>query len=472
MPLPEALLQSLEGVPGFDRATMVGVHEAAEVRASVRLNPAKKYGMGLAGLTDTWRWSLGRPVTSLPVPWWPQGYSLQPRPAFALDPLWHAGAYYVQEASSMFLGLAVEQLREGREGLRVVDVCASPGGKSTQLASLPQTGLLLSNETIRSRVPVLFENLVKWGNPHVCISAEDPSALAQLEDFFDLMVVDAPCSGSGLFRRQPAAASEWTSALVDLCQRRQQRILTDALPALAPGGLLIYATCSYSPAENEEVVDWLVRKQGLESLRLRIPDAWGIVETGTASGAVGYRFFPDRLCGEGFFLACLQKSGVQKRVPTPIRPPRSIDDRGSDLSEWLVRPGDCQVSEHAGSLYAVPRSVVPDIAVLSDALRLRKSAVRLGRLVRGTLLPDHELVMSTWLHPQKASLPLEREEAIRYLRREPVAAPGHPPGWAVATYQGIPLGLLKCMPARTNNHYPMEWRIRRADQPEGDGPIE
>ncbi|MBM3441667.1 MAG: hypothetical protein FJX89_03090 [Bacteroidetes bacterium] len=468
MPLPEALLQSLEGVPGYDRAALVGVHEAAEVRASVRLNPAKQYDLGLSGLSDAWRWSLDRPVTPQAVPWWPHGYSLQPRPAFFLDPLWHAGVYYVQEASSMFLGYAVEELLEGRTGLRVLDVCASPGGKSTQLASLPQTGLLLSNETIRSRVPALNENLVKWGSPHACISSEDPAALARLEDFFDLMVVDAPCSGSGLFRRQPEAVGEWTPAHVDLCQRRQRRILAEVLPALAPGGLLFYATCSYSPAENEEVVDWLVQEQGLEGLRVRIPEAWGIVEVICTSRAVGYRFFPDRLAGEGFFLACLQKSGTRQPQQSKVRPSKSFYDRGSELSAWMTSPSQCHVYEQSGSLYAVPQALAQDIAILSEALRLRKAGVRLGRWVRGTLLPDHELAMSPWMHPQKASLPLAREQAIRYLRRASVDTPEHPLGWAVATWQGVPLGLLKCMPGRTNNHYPAEWRIRRAGLSEAE----
>jgi len=460
--LPEAFLRSLEGLPGFDRRPFEDVHAEGQARPSLRVNPLKWRGRSTGELVASLPAAASRPVSALPVPWWAGGYRLEPRPAFALDPLWHAGAYYVQEASSMFLGHAVQALLGGCSGLRVIDVCAAPGGKSTQLATLPQTGLLLSNETIRTRVPVLYENLVKWGSPKCFVSNEDPSALGRLGGFFDLMLVDAPCSGSGLFRRDPAAVAEWSPAHVDLCSRRQRRILAEALPALAPGGLLVYATCSYSREEDEDIVDWLVRDQGLTGLRVGIPEAWGVTESVTASGAAGYRFYPDRLAGEGFFLACLRKEGEGPRRQAHSRPVRSVGWKGTDLGDWLGEVEGWHLAERDGDLIAMPAGLASDLAVLAGTVRLRKSGVRLGRMVRGRLLPDHELAMSPLLHPGRATLALDREEALRYLRREVLEAAGQPPGWAVASWKGVPLGFLKCMPGRTNNHYPSAWRLRQS----------
>ncbi len=474
-PLPEALLHSLEGLPGYDRAAFEAVHAEAAARASIRLNPVKWRDRDMADLAEVLPSPMGQAVTTSPVPWWEGGCRVQPRPSFAFDPLWHAGAYYVQEASSMFLGHAVRELMGDRRGLRVLDVCAAPGGKSTQLATLPQTGLLLSNETIRTRVPVLHENLVKWGSPRSFVSNEDPSALARLEGFFDLMVVDAPCSGSGLFRRDPAAIEEWSPAHVDLCSRRQRRILAEALPALAPGGVLVYSTCSYSREEDEEILDWLVREQGLEGLRIRIHEEWGVVESVTPTGAVGYRFYPDRLAGEGFFLACLRKGEGTPASALTARPPRSVAWKGSDLADWISDPEALHFSERDGNLIAVPMDLAGDVAAITGLIRLRKSGVMAGRLLRGSLLPDHELAMSTLLHPGRPLLPLSREDAVRYLRKEAVQPDGQTQGWALASWMGLPLGWLKCMPNRSNNHYPSEWRIRSAGPPEmgkdtwGDG---
>jgi 16S rRNA C967 or C1407 C5-methylase (RsmB/RsmF family)/NOL1/NOP2/fmu family ribosome biogenesis protein len=475
-PLPEALLRSLEGLPGYDRAAFEAVHAEGEARTSLRLNPGKWKDRGMLNLADALPSPMGQGVATTPVPWWEGGCRVQPRPSFAFDPLWHAGAYYVQEASSMFLGHAVRELMGDRRALRVLDLCAAPGGKSTQLATLPHTGLLLSNETIRTRVPVLHENLVKWGSPRTFISNEDPSALARMEGFFDLMIVDAPCSGSGLFRRDPAAIEEWSPAHVELCSRRQRRILAEALPALAPGGVLVYSTCSYSREEDEDILDWLVREQGLEGLRIRIHEEWGVVESVTPTGAVGYRFYPDRLAGEGFFLACLRKGEGASATAMSARPPRSVAWKGSDLADWISDPEALHFSERDGNLIAVPMDLAGDVATIAGLVRLRKSGVMAGRLLRGNLLPDHELAMSTLLHPGRPILPLSREDALRYLRKEAVPPDGQTQGWALASWMGLPLGWLKCMPGRSNNHYPSEWRIRSAGPPaarkdaRGDGP--
>ncbi|MEO6758980.1 MAG: RsmB/NOP family class I SAM-dependent RNA methyltransferase, partial [Saprospiraceae bacterium] len=211
---------------------------------SIRLNPAKH---------------LPEPLlpTEAAVPWHPQGRYLAERPVFTLDPGFHAGGYYVQEASSMFLYEALRQTVDFSKKLNVLDLCAAPGGKSTLLADLVgPDSLLVANELIRSRVNSLRENLEKWGAPNVAVTSGEAGDFAGLEGFFDLIVADAPCSGEGLFRKDPAAMGEWSPAAVELCSLRQQRILSEVLPALAPGGILVYSTCTYNTAENEAQVEW------------------------------------------------------------------------------------------------------------------------------------------------------------------------------------------------------------------------
>jgi 16S rRNA C967 or C1407 C5-methylase (RsmB/RsmF family) len=254
------------------------VHDAAVGITSVRVNPAK----------------LEIPVfpNFQPVSWSRYGWYLQSRPSFTFDPLFHAGCYYVQEASSMFLEQALKQCADVSKKLRVLDLCASPGGKSTHLQSLLSTdSLLVSNEVIRNRAAVLKQNIIKWGTANVVVTNNDPMHFGRLEGFFDVMVIDAPCSGSGLFRRDETAIQEWSPDNVQLCYGRQQRILSDAMPALKEGGILIYSTCSYSRLEDEQIMDWLVEEWGMESLSLQLQEDWNIVTSETPL-ATGYRFYP------------------------------------------------------------------------------------------------------------------------------------------------------------------------------------
>ncbi|HEX6332794.1 MAG TPA: RsmB/NOP family class I SAM-dependent RNA methyltransferase, partial [Flavisolibacter sp.] len=228
MTLPKQFLESLEGISGFERDAFLQAHEAGNAATSVRINPAK-YTAGeiAAGLLSP---NHAFNVESQ-VPWSQYGYYLSGRPSFTFDPLFHAGRYYVQEASSMFLEQALMQHVEPAHPLRMLDLSAAPGGKSTHMLSLASKGLLVSNEVIRNRAAILAENITRWGLPNIVVTSNDPSAFGRLEHFFDVLVVDAPCSGSGLFRKDPGAISEWSPAHVTLCSRRQQRILADALPA-------------------------------------------------------------------------------------------------------------------------------------------------------------------------------------------------------------------------------------------------
>ena len=253
------------------------IHDSGEQLVSVHLNVEKPIMHNGKWLTEK---------ADIPfefadkVPWAPDAYYLKSRPSFTMDPLFHAGAYYVQEASGMFVSFALKQIADPHQKLKVLDLCAAPGGKSTLIQSLISSeSLLLSNEVIKTRVPVLTQNMTKWGRANGIVSNNDPSHFKRIPGFFDIILIDAPCSGSGLYRKDPEAASSWSTELVKLCSQRQQRILSDVWDCLKEDGFLIYSTCSYSKEENEDVVDFLFNQYPCKTIAL-MPDPIGnIVET-------------------------------------------------------------------------------------------------------------------------------------------------------------------------------------------------
>jgi 16S rRNA C967 or C1407 C5-methylase (RsmB/RsmF family)/NOL1/NOP2/fmu family ribosome biogenesis protein len=462
MALPLSLLTSLDGLPGFDRQAFEAVHESGGQVTSLRINPDKWTHHGIEKLISGFNAFQQRDIKASAIPWCRNGYYLSERPSFTFDPFLHAGAYYVQEASSMFIGYALEEVTAGQSSLKVLDLCAAPGGKTTLLASAKNISLLVSNELIRTRVPVLYENVVKWGMPHVFVSQQDPRDFQRLPGFFDLMLVDAPCSGSGLFRRDSDAISEWSLQNVALCSQRQQRILADALPALKEDGLLIYSTCSYSREEDESILDWLISDCAMESVKVDVPAEWGIVETiSDVHNGYGYRFYPDKVKGEGFFMACLRKRKTTDSVSSKfIKPDFATAADQKILSEWISAPDRFAFIHKQDAHLAVPLELIEDYAILSGNLSLRKSGTRIGNLIRGKLNPDHELAMSTILQPELPKVPVDYSNAIRYLRKETFIPETAPQGWLLIDYEKLPLGFVKSMPNRANNYYPSDWRIR------------
>ena len=297
--LPPPLIRDLIRDYHIEEEAFLDSHADPNVLSSVRLNPLKPSN---------------RFEQAAPVPWCNTGRYLPERPLFTADPLFHAGCYYVQEASSMFVEQVFKQWTNLDTELRVLDLCAAPGGKSSLISSLiSEDSLLLSNEIIKSRVPVLATNLSKWGRHHSFVSNNDPRDFRRVASFFDVMLVDAPCSGSGLFRKDPDAIGEWSESLVQLCSERQQRILADSFPALKEDGVLIYSTCSYSRQENEDICDWLCDNFDVESLPMQLEASWGIEQSRSEKHkSFGYRFYPHKVRGEGFFIAAFRKKSGEK----------------------------------------------------------------------------------------------------------------------------------------------------------------
>lgn len=441
MHLPAELLQSLIGLPGYNQQAFENIHAAGGQITSIRINAMKP--AAIPGLESN-------------VPWCSTGHYLRERPSFTFDPLFHAGCYYVQEASSMFLEQAFSQLTSPDVPLRVLDLCGAPGGKSTHIQSLiPGGSLLVSNEVIRSRATVLKNNMIKWGGDNVVVTCNDPRDFASLGHFFDVIVVDAPCSGSGLFRRDASAMEEWSEANVQLCSQRQQRILADVWPALKPGGLLIYSTCSYSLDEDERIADWLVNELKAAYRPLQIQPEWGITDTGK-----GYRFWPDQVKGEGFFLACFQKEAGEPSQPkrTRCKPDAITKKELSFLAPW-VKMDQHEFIRHEQTVYAWPKELVADMLYLLQETRVLYSGVLAGELLRDKMLPDHALAMSQLIAEQVPRLPFTGKQAIQFLQRKDIEDAPSGRGWHLVTFSGYPLGWVNLLPNRLNNYYPKDLRI-------------
>jgi len=461
--LPETLIASLRGVAGFDEAAFRAVHEAPGGGVTaVRRNPAKHP----AALEDFGGDTPGPIRPSGPVPWASTGVYLPERPLFYLDPRWHAGAYYVQDASSMSLEFVLRHHQVFSGSPRILDLCASPGGKSTLIAAmLGESGMLVSNEIIHSRQPALEENLTKWASPSVVLTQSDAAALGQLKGYFDVIVVDAPCSGSGLFRKDPEAISQWSADLVALCAARQRRILSDIMPALREGGLLIYSTCSFSAEENEQISDYLLEDFALESLPVPFDSRWGIVEaTSPRKQATGYRFYPYRLQGEGFYLACFRNLSnperqVAARKTKPLWPLATARQR-KVVQSWIQPGGEKICIQERGQLQGICATVAESLPILQTGVRVRAAGILLGRLAGEQMIPAHGLAMSDWVAEDISRLSLDPSEALTYLRKQDLSRRSYPAGWQLVCLGPWSLGWLKGMGSRMNNYYPTAWRLR------------
>ncbi len=371
-----------------------------EASVSVRLHPFK----GLAG------------PEGAPVPWSSYGRILPTRPNFTLDPLWHAGCYYVQDSSAMFVGYLFRKLLSASQGaLRVLDLCAAPGGKTTDLAASLREAvgdgfLLVANEVMKARAAVLDDNVARWGDPNVVVTSVDPAAFARLEGFFDIIVADVPCSGEGMFRKDPRAREEWSPAVVELCAARQRRILADVWPALREGGFLLYSTCTYETAENDDNLAW-------------------------AAESLGGRILPPEDVFGGY--------GVRR---TPH----------GHLLEAGVVPGE-------GQWAGVLRKTAPQRpAAHADlaALHPLRSGVRKGEAKGKDFVPDPDYALSIIFDSKDyPAVDVDRQTALRFLHRDALVLSQAAPGYNVITYLGHPLGFVKNIGSRCNNLLPKARRI-------------
>ena len=396
------------------------------------------------------------------VPWASAGRYLESRPVFTADPLFHAGCYYVQEASSMFVEQVVRQYLD--RPVRALDLCAAPGGKSTLLLSLlPQGSMLVSNEPVPLRAQILAENVTKWGNAASLVTRNEPADFAPFRNFFDFILVDAPCSGEGMFRKDSYAVEQWSVSNVEQCAKRQREIVADIWESLRPGGLMVYSTCTFNREENEDCVEWIASELGAEVLKLEISDEWNITGSLTTEGLPVYRFIPGYTAGEGLFLAVLRKDGsstvMQPKAPRMQLAPAKLK---SEVAKWIAAPGDFDFVMQGDTVIAMPKEHTAAMLALQQKLKVLHMALPLAEVKNNKILPLHALAMSTELVAQAFNtVELEREKALAYLHREALLFADAPVGHLLLTYKGTPIGFVKNIGNRANNLYPAEWRIRK-----------
>ena len=457
MELPDLFVRRMHDLLA-DEAENVLKALAEEPVVSVRLNPAKGT-FSYAG--DS-------------VPWTANGFYLDGRKAFTFDPLFHAGCYYVQEASSMFLEQVARQYIA--EPVTALDLCAAPGGKSTLLRSaLPEGSLLVSNEVIPARAQVLMENMVKWGHPDCIVTSAVPADFGALPSFFDVIVADVPCSGEGMFRKDPVAVAEWSEENVETCWRRSRSIIADCWEALKEGGLLVYSTCTFNLKEDEENVRWICEELGAEALPLETSSEWGI--TGNlleqADSFPVYRFLPGRTRGEGFFLALLRKlSAPESSMPKKqkSRPNPKAQPIPQECRNWLCDAASYEWKSENNSIVALSERCVTAFSVLMQQVKVLYAGVVVAEWKGHDVVPTTSLALSNVLCREAFPMvEVSYSEALAYLRKEALMLPSDVSrGYVLLTFSGVPLGFVKNVGSRANNLYPSEWRIRTTHLPDSE----
>lgn len=413
-----------------------------------------------------------------PVPWCPSGFYLEKRPTFTFDPLFHAGMYYVQEASSMFIGEILRQYLPKEDRLVALDLCAAPGGKTTLLKSyLPAKSLLIANEIINKRAQILSENMQKWGDPDIMVTNNKSEHFTPFKSLFDLILADVPCSGEGMFRKDETAIEEWSVENVNTCWKRQREIIENIWPSLKPGGLLIYSTCTYNKEENEDNIQWIIDEFGAESLPVEIDSTWGVLQ-GFSSTNPCYRFMPHRTKGEGFFVAILRKPGQwtpNKSTETKDKKKNKTKDKGLSISdfgnyqEWINDTLNYSPIVSGENLYLFPTQYLPILTEMKKAkIHFMHIGLPLAYLKGKSVFPNHALALSKLLNKNAFEhVDVDYPTAISYLRKEAVTLPATTSkGFILLTYRNIPLGFVKNIGNRSNNLYPQEWRIRSQYTPE------
>lgn len=448
--LPNSLIKRLGIDPLFDEEAFKAAHESGEKLTSIRLNPKKPTELDFE-LADR-------------IHWCENGYYLNDRPKFTLDPLFHAGCYYVQEASSMFVSYILKELKLRERDIKALDLCAAPGGKSTLINDqISPNSLLVSNEIIKSRSIILQENLMRWGYPNVVVTNNDPTAFRRLPGFFDLLVVDAPCSGSGMFRKDEDSIDAWSEANVKLCSERQQRILSEVITCLSSHGYLLYSTCSYSSEENEGILDWLIEEYNLDSIEVPIDQSWGIeVTKSERAKATGYRFYPHKTKGEGFFIGILQVKNIQPTFSTKKMKLEKSPIAKDCLQGWIENNKGLSTLLHNDNVHIFPQDLEASIKALQQVLYLKNAGTMVGKWLGKELVPSHDLALSVYRDKNLSAVELTLADAQDFLRKEQLDLElftGMEKGWCLVNYEGVSLGWVKVLGNRINNYYPREVRI-------------
>ena len=455
LPQAETLLQALTGT---------------EPSVSVRLNARKKASLPFK--------------TDSTVPWLSDlGLYLPERPLFTLMPELHQGVFYVQDASSMFIAHVIRQLTANRAPVVYLDACAAPGGKTTAaIDALPAGSLVVANEYDFRRAAILRENVIKWGYDSTVVSRGDTRKFSKLKEEFDIIAADVPCSGEGMFRKDPEAVAQWSPALVAECAERQKVIVQNLWSALRPGGYFIYSTCTFNRTENEDVIKFILDNFDAESVPIATNPEWNIIDytflsemaenevnMDACSKIYGYRFFPGCVRGEGLFLSVVKKCGEfspsakRKGAQNAKNAQNKVNPSISKALGWVSNPEDylAEITSE-NMIVAFPKRYAQTLKKLQNTLDISHFGIPLATIKGKDIIPEHSLAMA-WGVIDANSFPnveLDETSSLQYLRREAIVLPEETPrGYILLTYNGLPLGFAKNIGNRANNLYPDSWRI-------------
>jgi len=455
MNLPADFIAQIEALVPTQAADMLHAIAAVGPSVAVRVNDGRALLRGV-------------PAGAQRVPWCEQwGFYLDERQAFTFDPDWHAGDYYVQDASSMFVAHVVRSLIG--QPVRYLDLCAAPGGKTTAaLQALPAGSLMVANEVVAQRARTLADNMVRWGHPDVVVTSLAAAEWGQRAgQWFDVVAVDAPCSGEGMMRKDAVAVEQWSPRLVEQCAHLQRQIVQDVWPALRSGGLLIYSTCTYNRQENEAVVDHLISALGAEAVAVPVDACWHV------EGAIGaswpaYRFLPHRVRGEGLFVAVLRKPDAAVAVDALRSKGRAAATTQADgrVGGWLVDADNYVIERRQGAITAIRQAHLQDVSLLRSIAHPLYVGVGLATEVGHKLIPQHSLAMSQALSPHAfARCEVDIATAWCYLRGESISIDA-PRGYVLITHRGAVLGFVNNLGQRANNLYPKPLRIMSTHLPD------
>ncbi len=394
--------------------------------------------------------------TETPIPWCTKGVYLKERPVFTIDPFFHAGCYYPQEAGSMIL----DQIQFSPDKLlKVLDLCAAPGGKTTLIYDkLPLGSVLVANEVIPKRAEILRENLIKWGCKETIVTCTEPYKLGKLKHEFDVILVDAPCSGEGMFRKDPKAITEWNPSSNKACSKRQKSILDAIIPALKPGGMLIYSTCTYSDLENEQQVERLIEKFGFTIHSVDLESTWNFEQV----KSYGWRTTPHKTNAEGFFFSVLI---------SPIDPIiNNTNEPESKLT--LIHENKLNVVNDILNIPFVGFTFLNKVFYASDKLmaltnkfrdakiQIVQTGVFIARFENDVLIHEHHLITSGLFDQKTKQVSLSLDESLKFLKGISIPTFQNFENKSIVTYNSVPLGFARTENQHLTSEFPKKWQIR------------
>lgn len=441
--LPQEFIEEIEArFPGTHEMVLAGFQSIPST--SIRLNKNKPVDLSF--------------LLARKIPWCESGYWLDDRPAFNRDPFWHGGAYYVQDASSMIIETAWKAIQHHLPHDPVVaDLCAAPGGKSTHLLSmLPKNGFLVANEMVGKRVSLLQENIARWGDDRIALTSNPIFDFDYLKDVFDVMLVDAPCSGEGLFPVSEMARTQWSKRYTEVCAVRQNDILVNAWNALKPGGFLIYSTCTTNDRENIAVVDEFLRKNDASAFEITKDQNLREVEIIHGVAGIGWQVWPDRVDGRAFFMSVIRKEGEYKNRKSSSKNPKRSSLNPLTQKDLIIE-GSTLLNGRGDIFWAVPDTAVELVQKLDQHLKVISAGIRLGQ-IKGQLQPHADWAFSSKDITHFESIAVNENDALTFLSGQPLSPRGNK-GWQRVCYKGLGLGWQKNIGKRTNNYYPKMWRI-------------